>query len=346
MYTFNLLSFDSTINNKTNNNVHTSNNKLNIEDCSIKQLKLQIAQILSLPDNSFDIYCQGVQLIGDDKNLNDYEIENEDSLVIIPKIKLPNESSMETSAGLPGKSELHQSSKTIEISATPNEFHRLYWLMKTPEFWRKITQVLPELLLDSSAIGLCEDSVLFCQNHNIKHLTEIVQANPLLYKVVAQVIKEWTSTSNTTNSNDLQLSPAAYFLNGSPHLIEPAAPRQPAFNVMPRRITNEDFYRALEQTNRLTTNSRPSNVPSQQTQRTPNRRNVISMDQLRSVLQRTSTNPSTPITTTENPESEPTNAQELLDQMRAMGLTDEIANRQALEATNWDLKAALDLLLG
>lgn len=26
--------------------------------------------------------------------------------------------------------------------------------MKTPEFWRRITQVLPELLLDSSALGI------------------------------------------------------------------------------------------------------------------------------------------------------------------------------------------------
>ena len=139
-------------------------------------------------------------------------------------------------------------------------------------------------------------------------------------------------------------------MNGSPHLIEPAAPRQPAFNVMPRRITNEDFYRALEQTNRSTSNSRPSNLPPQQTQRTSNRRNVISMDQLRNVLQRTTTGPSTPTTTTttamESTESEPSNAQALLDQMQAMGLTDEAANRQALEATNWDLKAALDLLLG
>jgi hypothetical protein len=25
--------------------------------------------------------------------------------------------------------------------------------MKTPDFWRRITQVLPELLLDSSALG-------------------------------------------------------------------------------------------------------------------------------------------------------------------------------------------------
>ncbi len=140
---------------------------------------------------------------------------------------------------------------------------------------------------------------------------------------------------------------AAYFLNGSPHLIEPAAPRQPAFNVMPRRITNEDFYRALEQTNRsatsTTTTTRPSNIPPQQTSRPSTRRNVISMDQLRNVLQRTST--SQPTTTTENTESEPANAQELLDQMRAMGLMDEAANRQALEATNWDLKAALEFLL-
>jgi hypothetical protein len=148
---------------------------------------------------------------------------------------------------------------------------------------------------------------------------------------------------------------AAYFLNGSPHLIEPAAPRQPTFNVMPRRITNEDFYRALEQTNRSTTASRPSNVPPQQPPRTPNRpsnrRNVISMDQLRNVLQRTTTttptmDQPTPVTTMESTASEPENIQELLDQMSAMGLTDEAANRQALEATNWDLKAALDLLLG
>jgi hypothetical protein len=147
---------------------------------------------------------------------------------------------------------------------------------------------------------------------------------------------------------------AAYFLNGSPHLIEPAAPRQPTFNVMPRRITNEDFYRALEQTNRATTTARPSNVPPQQPPRTPNRpsnrRNVISMDQLRNVLQRTTTAPTTneptPVTTMESASSEPSNLHVLLDQMRAMGLTDEAANRQALEAANWDLKAALDLLLG
>jgi len=50
--------------------------------------------------------------------------------------------------------------------------------------------------------------------------------------------------------------------------------------------------------------------------------------------------------TTENSEGNgAANAQALLDQMRAMGLTDEVANRQALEATNWDFKAALDLLL-
>jgi hypothetical protein len=120
---------------------------------------------------------------------------------------------------------------------------------------------------------------------------------------------------------------------------------------MPRRITNEDFYRALEQTNRSTTTSRPSNVPPPQAPRTSNRRNVISMDQLRSVLQRNTTTPTTtnqpaPITTMDTTGNDPANAQELLDQMSAMGLTDEAANRQALEATNWDLKGALDLLLG
>ena len=59
---------------------------------------------------------------------------------------------------------------------------------------------------------------------------------------------------------------------------------------MPRRITNEDFHRALEQTNRAgTTTARPSTIPSQQAPRTSNRRNIISMDHLRNALQRTPT---------------------------------------------------------
>jgi len=38
----------------------------------------------------------------------------------------------------------------------------------------------------------------------------MVQANPLLFKVVAQVQKEWTSNTNATNSTtDVQLSPGS-----------------------------------------------------------------------------------------------------------------------------------------
>ena len=46
-----------------------------------------------------DVYCQGVQLIGDDKNLNDYEIDNEDNLLIVSKVKLPIETFLISSAG-------------------------------------------------------------------------------------------------------------------------------------------------------------------------------------------------------------------------------------------------------
>jgi len=38
-------------------------------------------------------------LIGDDKNLKDYENENEENLVIIPKVKMPTDSLMTASAG-------------------------------------------------------------------------------------------------------------------------------------------------------------------------------------------------------------------------------------------------------
>lgn len=48
---------------------------------------------------NIDVYCQGIQLVEDEKNLTDYDIENEENLVIIPKAKLTNECSMVTSAG-------------------------------------------------------------------------------------------------------------------------------------------------------------------------------------------------------------------------------------------------------
>lgn len=48
---------------------------------------------------NLDVYWQGVQLIADDRKLNDYEIDNEDNLVILSKVKLPTECSMTTSAG-------------------------------------------------------------------------------------------------------------------------------------------------------------------------------------------------------------------------------------------------------
>jgi hypothetical protein len=132
-------------------------------------------------------------------------------------------------------------------------------------------------------------------------------------------------------------------LNGSPHLVEPIAPRQPAINVMPRRITNEDFFRALEQTTQSNSSpARPTPPTSETSARPSTRRNMISMDQLRHVLQRTAP----PATTMQSVNEEPPHVQVLLDQMKAMGLTDEVANRQALEAANWDLKAALDILLG
>lgn len=52
MYTFNLLPFNTSMNNKTNSGIDMPN-KLNIEDCSINELKKQISQTLSLPDDSF-----------------------------------------------------------------------------------------------------------------------------------------------------------------------------------------------------------------------------------------------------------------------------------------------------
>ena len=104
MYTFNLVPLHSMINDKSNSSMNMQS-KLNIELCSIKKLREIIAQTLSLQDHSFgrkaiglidrdqsdilfpDIYCQGVQLSDEEKILSDYEIDQEDQLVIVPKMK-------------------------------------------------------------------------------------------------------------------------------------------------------------------------------------------------------------------------------------------------------------------
>lgn len=52
MYTFNLLPLDSTLNNKSNSDLDQSQ-RLNVENCSINELKAQIAQRFAIPDDSF-----------------------------------------------------------------------------------------------------------------------------------------------------------------------------------------------------------------------------------------------------------------------------------------------------
>lgn len=61
MYTFNLSPFDSTMNNKSQSG-NDMPNKLNTEECSIKELKSQIAQIFSLSDNSFGMLKMLIKL--------------------------------------------------------------------------------------------------------------------------------------------------------------------------------------------------------------------------------------------------------------------------------------------
>jgi len=221
---------------------------------------------------------------------------------------------------------------------------------------------MPEIVLDSTALGLIQDSILFCENDDIKSLTALVQENPLLYKVISQVLKEWTHTTTGNNSKE-QLSPASYFLNPHRHLNEPNGQRnqQPAFNIMPQRITNEDFQRALARTSR----QQPA-VPAAAAAATPSpsqlsstttRRQTINMEHLRSALQNAATI-TTPMDTTASttggfqavPTNEPVttagvNVQLLLNQMHDMGLIDDEKNIRALEASGYDLQAAVDLIL-
>lgn len=53
MYTFNLLTLNTSMNNNKSNSGIDMPNKLNTNECSINELKKQISQILSLPNDSF-----------------------------------------------------------------------------------------------------------------------------------------------------------------------------------------------------------------------------------------------------------------------------------------------------
>jgi hypothetical protein len=46
-----------------------------------------------------DIYCQGIQLNDENKTFNDYDIDNDEQLVIVPRARLTTESIMAISAG-------------------------------------------------------------------------------------------------------------------------------------------------------------------------------------------------------------------------------------------------------
>ncbi|CAF1417451.1 unnamed protein product [Didymodactylos carnosus] len=120
MYTFHLLPFDS-----AQLNVPSNCSKISIENCYINELKAKISELVNISPDLFDVYCQGLQM-SDEKSLQDFDIDQEETLLLISRNKLAKNDNQNTAVGDPTKGELNQSAKTIEKSSINGlEFHRV-----------------------------------------------------------------------------------------------------------------------------------------------------------------------------------------------------------------------------
>jgi len=134
MYTFNLL--DSSL--SSSSTTPTTTATISIENnCHVNELKLKISEIINVSPDLFDVYCHGLRL-SNEKSLHEFDFIDDQSETLLIKPHL-NDVNRHVTYSMPTDTELKQCAKTIaEKSTNGQEFHRLHWLMKSSEFWKKL----------------------------------------------------------------------------------------------------------------------------------------------------------------------------------------------------------------
>ncbi|KAG7208570.1 hypothetical protein KM043_014783 [Ampulex compressa] len=327
----------------------------------VEKLRCETAERANLSKDSFElVYCGCI--LEDDSSLESYGLKNGAMVHVlkkkIPEIPVPFKHISEDSI-------LQLASAFKSFNENPAFRSALHRLSKRPEVIDNIILSSPGLHEDSVAIAMLQDPHLMAHFTDVDTVRRIAELHPVLVEAaqnIAAVVHEEAHNSATAGSSTSTSNPQAtaysYSLDNlsddeemagdSSQSSDSAQPVNVASGNPPNStITTAQLAAALSRARAR--NFVHSNSPST-TSASGGNSGVITTEMFSQAMQQAfATAPPPVVAPTLPPILSPvlpqfTDLQRQLAQMHEMGLQDDIVNIQALEFTNGDVHAAIELV--
>ncbi|KAL4227532.1 Ubiquitin-like protein 7 [Mactra antiquata] len=278
---------------------------------NVDNLKEKIVDNLKITDKKFNIiYCG--QCLKENASLESYGIKSGSTVHLIPDSGSIN---MEAKKSDISNTEIRQLLSLLQTTLkSPAYKHTVENIVNSPDLLHNIVKDIPGLNDSPSTISIFMDSELLAvlaHPGNIRRLIEAHPCLPQLANKISEAIKSAEKSGDFSRS-----STGTYSLDDLSDDDEDSAGPSNG-----QAITANQLAAALAA---ATGGSSPANESR------PITGNIITSDFFQQAIQQAQMGAMT----------------SQVQQMREMGITDENAARQALQATNGDLQAALDLLFG
>ncbi|XP_054153133.1 ubiquitin-like protein 7 [Oppia nitens] len=340
--------YQTIVNQKTNTVVNID---LNSTVDSLSQL---VSKQLDLSEDMFDLICFG-QLLTADQILNSYGIKNGTIVYVINKTHLnpttnspTNSQSMDTKTPT-NHSEIHQMIIALRMALPNPKFRQMLDKLSETEFRENLIAVTPGLREDPTTFAILQDMDLLATLTEPTNIHKVLAKHPCLLEatlfLAATFHEENIANESTGGPSNLDLlgRPPSYSLDApidDDSDDEPMDSQESASNSSATAQRIADMMLRAYQTSRNRDN---------QSSNQSNSSGIITQDMLsqalRQSIQAAPVNESQPSTSTTQ-----STAQRLrgwatqLQQMRDLGINDDIVAIQALEATNGDVQAAINII--
>lgn len=237
------------------------------------------------------------------------------------------------------------------LTCTPSFGKAVLKKLKKPENMKKILSACPSLKNDPVALAIIKDPELLLQINNVETITKIATNHPSLARCVSDLVDilfEEIYNSLTPPSGASNQSTGASANISSPYLsgeedMDLSPPVSDAAPTGASVITAAQVAAALQST------AGSGSVP-QSPAITPEYVNSTMMQIMSNLSTPGTASSSSASTSVTSPAANPVNPIEQyasqIQQMRELGVTDEVAMIEALQLTNGDVQAALNLVFG
>lgn len=306
------------------------------------QLKYEISKKLAVPSNQLDIIYGG-RCMKDEETLASYGVKAGVTLHVLKRAD-DSDCNMKVSAMMDVDDVAH----LCLLLGTPlkrTAYRNIVSNLSKPEYFENIVAATPGLASDPIALGLLQDLDLLVHCADDATFQKIVDKHPTLVEALNHIAADVYSETGALLEQKPTAAPAAslYSLDGlsddeemdssqSDDLGAPGTSSMQDQQVFPG-ITSAQLASALAAASTSGTNQgngtlATGDVPSEGTSQSTSR--VITPEMFSHAMQQALGN----------------NAQSQLQQLRDMGIMDDVVSLRALEITGGDVQAALELIFG